>query len=250
MKRILTIFGLAALGLAASAAQAQRSQRQARQRPCRRLCKTWIEPPLNGSMPLISFSATKPGAARPAPGIFLRQKPVVLAFVYYGCPMFVIRSTGRRRRCCACLVQSGRDYGVVSSVSFPRNAGDGAEKKSCPFPPPANDSGWHFHHWLKNPLKLRPRRQLRFSLDAKSIYSPASGVRLTPDGPPLLVISAVDIPADAPRTRGCFRGKIGTPLIVLLYCYHTTPRAAYTARRFRRSCGSPALTVLCLVGGI
>ena len=89
MKRILTIFGLAALGLAASAAQAQTvpsdmGPTAATMPPA--LQNVGFEPLLNGSMPLDLVFRDETGRSVRLQEYF-GQKPVVLAFVYYGCPM-------------------------------------------------------------------------------------------------------------------------------------------------------------------
>jgi len=41
---------------------------------------------------------------------YFGQKPVVLAFVYYNCPMLCDQSNRASSACCACFVQSGCDY--------------------------------------------------------------------------------------------------------------------------------------------
>jgi protein SCO1/2 len=264
MKKILTIFGLAALGLAASAAQAQTvpsdmGPTAATMPPA--LQNVGFEPPLNGSMPLDLVFRDETGRSVRLQEYF-GQKPVVLAFVYYGCPMLcdqvqqgvvgVLRMLSFNPR---------RDYEVVF-VSFdsretPEMAAEKKKKALAHFRRPQTDSGWHFLTGSKESIEAATKAaNFRFSLDAKSnLFAHASGVLiLTPDGHISRYFYGVEYPGRDMRLGlvDASAGKIGTPIDhVLLYCYHYDPATAtYSASILKIMRLAGVLTVLCLVGGI
>ena len=264
MKRILTIFGLAALGLAAFAAQAQTvpsdmGPTAATMPPA--LQNVGFEPPLNGSMPLDLVFRDETGRSVRLQEYF-GQKPVVLAFVYYGCPMLCDQvQQGVVGVLRMLSFNPGRDYEVVF-VSFdsretPEMAVEKKKKALAHFRRPQTDSGWHFLTGSKESIEAATKAaNFRFSLDAKSnLFAHASGVLiLTPDGHISRYFYGVEYPGRDMRLGlvDASAGKIGTPIDhVLLYCYHYDPAAAtYSASILKIMRLAGVLTVLCLVGGI
>ena len=264
MKRILTIFGLAALGLAASAAQAQTvptdmGPTAATMPPA--LQNVGFEPPLNGSMPLDLVFRDETGRSVRLQEYF-GQKPVVLAFVYYGCPMLCDQvQQGVVGVLRMLSFNPGRDYEVVF-VSFdsretPEMAAEKKKKALAHFRRPQTDSGWHFLTGSKESIEAATKAaNFRFSFDAKSnLFAHASGVLiLTPDGHISRYFYGVEYPGRDMRLGlvDASAGKIGTPIDhVLLYCYHYDPAAAtYSASILKIMRLAGVLTVLCLVGGI
>ena len=264
MKRILTIFGLAAFGLAASAAQAQTvpsdmGPTAATMPPA--LQNVGFEPPLNGSMPLDLVFRDETGRSVRLQKYF-GQKPVVLAFVYYGCPMLCDQvQQGVVGVLRMLSFNPGRDYEVVF-VSFdsretPEMAAEKKKKALAHFRRPQTDSGWHFLTGSKESIEAATKAaKFRFSLDAKSnLFAHASGVLiLTPDGHISRYFYGVEYPGRDMRLGlvDASAGKIGSPIDhVLLYCYHYDPAAAtYSASILKIMRLAGVLTVLCLVGGI
>jgi protein SCO1/2 len=264
MKKILTIFGLAALGLAASAAQAQTvpsdmGPTAATMPPA--LQNVGFEPPLNGSMPLDLVFRDETGRSVRLQEYF-GQKPVVLAFVYYGCPMLCDQvQQGVVGVLRMLSFNPGRDYEVVF-VSFdsretPEMAAEKKKKALAHFRRPQTDSGWHFLTGSKESIEAATKAaNFRFSLDAKSnLFAHVSGVLiLTPDGHISRYFYGVEYPGRDMRLGlvDASAGKIGTPIDhVLLYCYHYDPAAAtYSASILKIMRLAGVLTVLCLVGGI
>jgi protein SCO1 len=264
MKRILTTFGLAALGLAASAAQAQTvpsdmGPTAATMPPA--LQNVGFEPPLNGSMPLDLVFRDETGRSVRLQEYF-GQKPVVLAFVYYGCPMLCDQvQQGVVGVLRMLSFNPGRDYEVVF-VSFdsretPEMAAEKKKKALAHFRRPQTDSGWHFLTGSKESIEAATKAaNFRFSLDAKSnLFAHASGVLiLTPDGHISRYFYGVEYPGRDMRLGlvDASAGKIGTPIDhVLLYCYHYDPATAtYSASILKIMRLAGVLTVLCLVGGI
>ena len=264
MKRILTIFGLAALGLAASAAQAQTvpsdmGPTAATMPPA--LQNVGFEPPLNGSMPLDLVFRDETGRSVRLQEYF-GQKPVVLAFVYYGCPMLCDQvQQGVVGVLRMLSFNPGRDYEVVF-VSFdsretPEMAAEKKKKALAHFRRPQTDSGWHFLTGSQESIQAATQAaNFRFSFDAKSnLFAHASGVLiLTPDGHISRYFYGIEYPGRDMRLGlvDASAGKIGTPIDhVLLYCYHYDPTAAtYSASILKIMRLAGVLTVLCLVGGI
>jgi len=220
-----------------------------------------FEPPLNGQMPLDLHFRDETGR-----GVQLReffgQKPVVLAFVYYNCPMLCdqiqMGVVGTLRML---SFNPGRDYEVVF-VSFdaretPEMAA--AKKKTAlnHFRRPETVSGWHFLTGSKESIDAVTRAaNFRFRFDAKSnLFAHASGVMiLTADGRISRYFYGVEYPGRDMRLGlvDASAGKIGTPIDhILLFCYHYDPSSAtYSASILRIIRLGGILTILSIVGGI
>ena len=220
-----------------------------------------FEPPLNGPMPLDLSFRDETGRSVQLREYF-GQKPVVLAFVYYNCPMLcdqveqgvvgVLRMVS---------FNPGRDYEVVF-VSFdsretPEMAAEKKKKALLHFRRPETDSGWHFLTGSKESIEAAAKAaNFRFSFDAKSsLFAHASGVLvLTPDGHISRYFYGVEYPGRDMRLGlvDASAGKIGTPIDhVLLYCYHYDPTAAtYSASILKIIRLGGVLTILCIVAGI
>ncbi len=220
-----------------------------------------FEPPLNGQMPLDLSFLDETGRSVQLRDYF-GQKPVVLAFVYYGCPMLcdqVEQGVVGVLRMLA--FNPGRDYEVVF-VSFdsretPQMAAEKKKKALVHFRRPETDSGWHFLSGSKESIEaVTKAANFRFSFDAKSnLFAHASGVMLlTPDGHISRYFYGVEYPGRNMRLGlvDASAGKIGTPIDhVLLYCYHYDPSAAtYSASILKIIRLGGVLTILCIVGGI
>jgi len=220
-----------------------------------------FEPPLNGPMPLDLAFRDETGR-----GVQLReyfgQKPVVLAFVYYGCPMLCNQvQQGVVGVLRMLSFNPGRDYEVVFVSFDARETPDmAAEKKRMAlahFRRPETDSGWHFLTGSNDSIEAATKAaNFRFSFDAKSkLFAHASGVMLlTPDGRISRYFYGVEYPGRDMRLGlvDASAGKIGSPIDhVLLFCYHYDPAAAtYSASILKIIRLGGVLTILCIVGGI
>src|SRR5437660_8618112 len=149
-----------------------------------------FEPPLNGQMPLDLPFRDQTGRSVQLRDYFQQQKPVVLAFVYYGCPMLCDQvEQGVVGVLRMLSFNPGRDYEVVF-VSFdsretPEMAAEKKKKALAHFRRPETDSGWHFLTGSKVSIEAATKAaNFRFSFDAKNnLFAHASGVLLlTPDG--------------------------------------------------------------------
>src|SRR5215472_11384602 len=143
-----------------------------------------FEPPLNGQMPLDVHFHDETGrdvALRE----FFGQKPVVLAFVYYSCPMLcdeIQRGVVGTLRMLS--FNPGRDYEVVFISFDPHDTmAMAAEKKKAAldrFNRPQTVSGWHFLTGSGESIEAVTRAaSFRFRYDAKAkLFSHASGVMI------------------------------------------------------------------------
>ena len=220
-----------------------------------------FEPPLNGPMPLDLAFRDETGRSVQLREYF-GQKPVVLAFVYYNCPMLCDQvQQGVVGALRMLSFNPGRDYEVVF-VSFdsretPEMAAEKKRKALVHFRRPETDSGWHFLTGPKESIEAATKAaNFRFSFDAKSnLFAHASGVLLlTPDGHISRYFYGVEFPGHDMRLGlvDASAGKIGTAIDhVLLFCYHYDPTAAtYSASILKMIRLGGVLTILCLVGGI
>jgi protein SCO1/2 len=193
---------------------------------------------------------------------FFGHKPVVLAFVYYSCPMLCdqvqMGVVGALRML---SFNPGRDYEVVfisfDSHDTPELA---AEKKNAAvarFHRPETVSGWHFLTGSQESIEAATRAaNFRFRYDAKSkLFAHASGVMLlTADGRISRYFYGVEYPGRDMRLGlvDASAGKIGSPIDhVLLFCYHYDPsNGTYSASILRIIRLGGVLTVLFILGGI
>jgi len=264
MKKALHIFGIAALLLGAFSLHAQTIPGNvgpaAATMPAA-LQNVGFEPPLNGPMPLDLAFRDETGRSVQLREYF-GQKPVVLAFVYYNCPMLCDQvEQGVVGVLRMLSFNPGRDYEVVF-VSFdsretPEMAAEKKKKALLHFRRPETDSGWHFLTGSKESIEAAAKAaNFRFSFDAKNnLFAHASGVLLlTPDGHISRYFYGVEYPGRDMRLGlvDASAGKIGTPIDhVLLYCYHYDPAAAtYSASILKMIRLGGVLTILSIVGGI
>jgi len=264
MRKVLPIVVVLALMLAVSTLRAQmvpaNTGPAAAAMPAA-LQNVGFEPPLNGPMPLDLAFRDETGR-----GVQLReyfgQKPVVLAFVYYGCPMLCNQvQQGVVGVLRMLSFNPGRDYEVVF-VSFdsretPEMAAEKKKRALDHFRRPETDSGWHFLTGSKESIDaVTKAANFRFSFDPKNnLFAHASGVMLlTPDGRISRYFYGVEYPGRDMRLGlvDASAGKIGSPIDhVLLFCYHYDPAAAtYSASILKIIRLGGVLTILCIVGGI
>jgi len=264
MKKVLTTIGFAALLLAASGLHAQTvptnmGPTAATLPPA--LQNVGFEPQLNAQMPLDLAFRDETGRSVQLREYF-GQKPVVLAFVYYGCPMLCDQvQQGVVGTLRMLSFNPGRDYEVVF-VSFDsrETPGMAADKKKTAlshFRRPETDSGWHFLTGPQQSIDAATHAaNFRYNFFAKTnLFAHASGVMvLTPDGRISRYFYGVEYPGRDMRLGlvDASAGKIGTPIDhVLLFCYQYDPTAAtYSASILKIIRLGGVLTILCIVGGI
>lgn len=220
-----------------------------------------FEPPLNAHLPLDLAFRDETGRSVQLRDYFT-QKPVLLALVYYGCPMLCNQvEQGVVGTLRMLSFNPGRDYEVVFVSFDPRESPDmAAQKKESAmthFRRPETARGWHFLTGSKESIDaLTKDANFRYSFDEKSnLFAHASGIMLlTPDGRISRYFYGVEYPARDVRLGlvDASAGKIGTPVDrALLFCYQYDPTSArYSASILKIIRLGGILTILCLVAGV
>lgn len=260
-KRIIAIFVLA---LAAAVAGAQTIPTNVGKSSTvlpSQLQNVGFEPPLNGQVPLDLGFRDENGR-----DVTLReysgQRPVLLALVYYGCPMLCNQvELGVVGTLKMLSFTPGRDYEVVFVSFDPReNPAMAAQKKDSAmshFGRRDTASGWHFLTGSKESIgALTKAANFRYSFDTRSnIFAHASGIMLlTPDGRISRYFYGVEYPSRDVRLGlvDASAGKIGTPIDhMLLFCFQYDPEnARYSATVLKIIRLGGLLTIFIIVVGI
>jgi len=225
------------------------------------LLNVGFEPPLNGQIPLDLGFRDETGREVRLRDYFGRQKPVLLALVYYGCPMLCNQvEQGVVGSLKMLSFNAGRDYDVVFVSFDPRESPDMAAKKKesamSHYGRRETASGWHFLTSSQTSIDaLTKAANFRYSFDAKSgIFAHASGIMLlTPDGRISRYFYGVEYPSRDVRLGlvDASAGKIGTPIDhLLLYCFQYDPSTArYSATILRIVRLGGIATMLVMVAG-
>jgi protein SCO1/2 len=225
------------------------------------LLNVGFEPPLNGQIPLDLGFRDEAGREVRLRDYFGQQKPVLLALVYYGCPMLCNQvEQGVVGSLKMLSFKAGRDYDVVFVSFDPRETPDMAAKKKYSamshYNRPETASGWHFLTGSQDSIAaLTKAANFRYSFDEKSgIFAHASGILLlTPDGRISRYFYGVEYPSRDVRLGlvDASAGKIGTPIDhLLLYCFEYDPSTArYSATILRIIRLGGIATILAMVAG-
>jgi protein SCO1 len=220
-----------------------------------------FEPELNARMPLDVPFQDESGRSVQLRDYF-HGKPVVLAFVYYRCPMLCNQvQQGVVGTLRMLSFKPGRDYEVVFISFDPQDTWEiAAEKKKAAlsrFGGRETESGWHFLTGGRASIdRAAAAANFRYSFTAKTgLFAHASGVLvLTPDGRISRYFYGVEYPGRDMRLAliDASEGKIGTPIDrVLLFCYQYDPSTAtYSAAILKLVRLGGVLTIVCLAAGI
>jgi len=225
------------------------------------LLNVGFEPPLNGQLPLDLGFRDEAGREVRLRDYFGQQKPVLLALVYYGCPMLCNQvEQGVVGSLKMLSFNAGRDYDVVFVSFDPRETPDMAAKKKesalAHYGRRETQSGWHFLTGSQDSIAaLTKAANFRYSFDTKSgIFAHASGILLlTPDGRISRYFYGVEYPSRDVRLGlvDASAGKIGTPIDhLLLYCFEYDPSSAhYSATILRIIRLGGIVTILVMIAG-
>jgi protein SCO1/2 len=199
------------------------------------LAKVGIDQKLNAQIPLDAMFRDETG--RPVRlGDLFGRKPVVLALVYYECPMLCTQVLNGAVGTFKTLNFSVGDQFDVVVVSFnpKETAAMAAAKKQtyvAKYGRPASASGWHFLTGERASIDaLASAVGFRYVFDeASQQYVHASAIMvITPQGRVSRYFYGIEYPPNDLRLGliEASGGKIGTPVdMVLLYCYHYDPHA-------------------------
>jgi protein SCO1 len=219
-----------------------------------------FEPQLNAQMPLDLTFRDETGRDVRLRDYF-GQKPVLLALVYYGCPMLCNQvEQGVVGSLKMLSLNAGRDFEVVF-VSFdpretPEMAAHKKESALSHYGRPETAEGWHFLTGSQESIAAATRAaNFRYSFSQKAgIFAHASGIMLlTPDGRISRYFYGVEYPSRDVRLGlvDASAGKIGTPIDhLLLYCFEYDPSSArYSAAILKIIRLGGILTLLALAVG-
>jgi protein SCO1 len=224
------------------------------------LVNVGFDPQLNAQIPLDTPFVDEYG--QPASlRQFANQKPMVLAFVYFSCPMLcnqVEQAVVGTLKMIS--FNPGTDYEVVFLSFDPNDKPDAALVKKreamSRFARPATEHGWHFLTANRESIDaVTKAADFRFTYDPKSkLFGHASGLLLlTPDGRISRYFFGVDYPPSNVRLGlvDASSGKIGTPVDhFLLFCYQYDPTTArYSATVLTVMRMGAVATLLCMVIG-
>lgn len=220
-----------------------------------------FEPQLNAQLPLDVNFRDESGRDVQLREYFGR-KPVVLALVYYGCPMLCNQvEMGVVGSLKMLSFNPARDYEVLFVSFDPRENPEMASKKKTAalsrFGRPETAAGWHFLTGKQEAIRaVASAVNFRYSFDEKhNLFAHASGIMLlTPDGRISRYFYGVEYPSRDVRLGlvDASAGKIGTPIDhLLLFCFQYNPETArYSATVLRIVRLGGILTILTIVVGI
>ena len=193
-----------------------------------------IDQKLNEQVPLDLTFRDEAGRDVPLSAFFHPQKPVILALVYYRCPMLCTQIlNGVESSLKAVSLNPGRDFEVLSVSFDPKDTPElAASKKQMylrRYGRPNTANGWHFLTAdERNSKALADAVGFHYKYDPKTDqYAHASGIMiLTPDGHISKYFYGVEYAARDLRLGlvEASQDKIGSPVDqILLFCYHYDP---------------------------
>jgi protein SCO1/2 len=192
---------------------------------------------------------------------YFGQKPVILALVYYRCPMLCTMVLNDLTRSLNALEASAGDQFTVLAVSFdPAETPDLATAKKDQYlrayRRPHAEQGWHFLTGPQESIaRLAAAVGFRYAWDAKNQqWAHASGlVILTPSGHISRYFYGIDY---APTDLRLALAEAGEQKIspsastrVLLYCFHYDPSTGRFGLAIMRLLQTGGILTLLLLGG-
>jgi protein SCO1/2 len=164
-------------------------------------------------------------------GAYFGKRPVVIAFVYYGCPMLCLQSLSSLASTLGVMSQNpGEDFEVVSVSIDPRETPEMAREKKAHYVQrsgkPSIANGWHYLTGTEtNIQRLTRAAGFRYVWDepTQQYAHPAGIVIATPQGRVSRYLFGIDYgPRDLQlAVLDASEGKTGSVLArALLYCYH------------------------------
>ena len=192
-----------------------------------------IDQKLGGRIPLDLAFRDESGATVTL-GKYFVGKPVILALVYYECPMLCTQVlNGMVRSLKEVRFEAGKEYQVVVVSINPRETPGLAQSKKQIYAGlylrPGGDNGFHFLTGQDSSIApLAKAAGFRYAYDPETgQYAHASAIMvLTPDGTISRYFYGIQYPARDLRLGlvEAADGKIGSPMDqILLFCYHYDP---------------------------
>jgi len=215
-----------------------------------------LDQKLNAQIPLSLTFRDEAGSELPLSAYFT-SRPVVLALVYYQCPMLCTQVlNGLVISLRGMSLESGRDFEVVIVSIDPTETPQLASRKKAEYLRryAKGSAGWHFLTGAEPQIKeLAGAVGFRYAYDPKSKqYAHASAIMVaTPSGRLSHYFYGIEYPPRDLRLGlvEASENKIGSPVDqILLYCYHYDPHTGkYTAMVLNIVRLAGALTLLILL---
>jgi protein SCO1/2 len=191
---------------------------------------------------------------------YFRDKPVILACVYFRCPLLCTQVlNGVMKTANAMNLELGKDYLILAVSIDPHDTPDlAAEKKknyARAYRRAGGDEGWHFLTGDEPAIgRLTRAVGFRYRYDAASDqYAHASGIMvLTPQGTLSRYLYGIDYPPRDLRLAlvESSAGKIGNAVDqVLLLCFHYDPVTGRYGLIISRVLQFSGLLTLVVLGG-
>jgi protein SCO1/2 len=188
---------------------------------------------LNERVPLDVELVDEDGRTRPL-GDYFGERPVVLAFVYYDCPMLCTQVLSAMTSALRVLsLEPGKDFEIVAVSFDPRETPTQAAASKAVFIERYGRStardGWHFLTGSEAAIaRLTAAAGFRYVWDeeTKQFAHPSGLVVLTPDGRLARYLFGLEYgPRDLRLSLvEAADGRVGSPIdTVLLYCYQYDP---------------------------
>jgi protein SCO1/2 len=193
-----------------------------------------IDQQLDAQLPLNAEFTDEFGQKVPLSRYFVAKKPVILAPVYYRCPMLCTQIlAGLEGALRAVSFNPGKEFEIVAFSFDPKDTpADALSKKDMylkRYRRPDTQNGWHFLTGDETNIKaLLDAIGYHVKYDPKTDqYAHASGVMIaTPDGRLSKYYYGVEYSPRDVRLGlvEASEGKIGTPVdALLLFCFHYDP---------------------------
>lgn len=198
------------------------------------LRRVGIDQRLNNQVPL-DLIFTDEGGQKVRLGQYFGQKPVILALVYYDCPMLCTQVlTGLTGSLKALTFNVGREFEVVTVSFDPREGPELARQKKdnymVRYGREGAAAGWHFLTGDESSIKaLTEAVGFHFAWDEETRqFAHASGIMiLTPEGRLSRYFYGIEYAPKDVRLGlvEASNNKIGSPVDqILLYCFHYDPQ--------------------------
>jgi protein SCO1 len=163
-------------------------------------------------------------------GELFGQRPVILAAVYYRCPLLCNQVLNALTRSLKPLsLDAGKDFDVIAVSIDPEERPELASKKKAAYMErydrPGTESGWHFLTGDQPSIAaLTEAIGFRYTYNPQTkLYAHAAGiVVVTPDGRTSRYYFGIDYPAKDLQVelKRASAGQIGSPIrSLLLFCY-------------------------------
>jgi protein SCO1/2 len=221
-----------------------------------------LDQKLNSRLPLDSTFRDESGRTVPLREYF-RGRPVILAMVYYECPMLCTQIlSGLVRSLRVLSLNPGRDFEVVAvSINPSETPALAAGKRRVyldRYARPATENGWHFLTGEEAPIHaVASAVGFRYTYDSSTRqYAHASGIIIiTPEGTVARYYYGIDYSPRDVRLGlvEASAGKVGNPVDqLLLFCYHYDPTSGkygLAVMNSLRAAGvSTVIALACFIG--